>query len=87
MLCILQGSGCVCIYLSLQVKGHHGETKVEQVVLFLEALQGPAHTERHHVGPLDEQYGAADVDHAKTHDAHKPDLPHTHIHDGNSTAS
>lgn len=61
-------------YLSLKVKGHHGETEVKQEVLLLEALQGPAHTEGHHVGPLNEQRGADDVDHAQTHDAHETDL-------------
>jgi len=46
------------MYLSLQVKGHHGETQVEEEVLLLHALQGAAHTERHHVGSLDENDGA-----------------------------
>lgn len=59
------------IYLSLKVKGHHGEAEVKQEILLLEGLQGPAHTERHHVGPLYEQCGAEDVDNAQTHDAHK----------------
>lgn len=71
----------MCSYLCLQVKGHHGETKVQQEVLLLEALEGATHTERHHVGPLDEQRGAEDVDRAQTHDAHKPDLPHKHTAD------
>lgn len=62
------------MYLCLQIKGHHGETEVKQEVLLLKALQGPAHTEGHHVGPPDEQYGAADVDQAQTCDAHKADL-------------
>lgn len=62
------------MYLCLQIKGHHGETEVKQKVLLLEALQGPAHTEGHHVGPLDEQRGAADVDQAQTCDAHKAGL-------------
>ncbi len=65
------------IYLSLEVKGHHGETEVEQEVLLLKALQGPTHTERHHVGPPDEQCGAEDVDHAQTHDAHETNLQQT----------
>lgn len=64
------------IYLCLQVKGHHGEAEVEQEVLLLQPLQRPAHTERHHVGPLDEQSGAEDVDHTQTHDAHKANLRH-----------
>lgn len=63
------------MYLSLKVKGHHGETEVEQEVLLLEPVQGTAHAKRHHVGPLDEQRGAEDVDHAQTHDAHKTNLP------------
>lgn len=62
------------MYLRLQIKGHHGETEVKQEVLLLEALQGPAHTEGHHVGPLDEQYGAADVDQAQTCDADEAGL-------------
>lgn len=62
------------MYLSLQVKGHHGETEVEQEVLLLQALQGPAHAEGHHVGPPDEQRGAGHVDHTQTHDAHKTNL-------------
>lgn len=66
------------MYLSLEVKGHHGEAEVEEKVLLLEPLQGPPHTERHHVGPLDEQRGAEDVDHAETHDAHKTNLPTDH---------
>lgn len=52
----------LCVYLSLQVKGHHGETQVQQKVLLLVALQGPAHAERHRVGPPDEEQGAEDVE-------------------------
>lgn len=62
------------MYLSLKVKSHHGETEVKEEVLLLEALQGPAHTEGHHVGSLNEQCGADDVDHAQTHDAHETGL-------------
>ncbi len=61
-------------YLSLEVKGHHGETEVKQEVLLLDALQGPAHTECHHVWPCDEQCGAEHQENAQTHDAHKTDL-------------
>ena len=71
-------------YLSLKVKGHHGETEVEQEVLLLQTLQGPAYTERHHVWPLDEQRGAEDVDRAQTHDAHEAHLQQTHITVGDS---
>lgn len=71
--------GGMHMYLSLEVKGHHGETEVKQEVLLLEALQSSAHTERHHVGPLDEQRGAEHVNHAQTHDAHETNLqPETH---------
>lgn len=66
----------MCTYLSLQVKGHHRETKIEQEVLLLKPLQGSAHTKRHHVRPLDEQGGAQDVEHAQTHDAHEANLRH-----------
>lgn len=65
-------------YLSLQVKGHHGETQVEEKVLLLEALQGPAHTERHHVGPEDEHRGAEYVNDAQADDAHEANLQHKH---------
>lgn len=64
------------LYLSLQVKGHHGETQVKQEVLPLETLQGPPDTERHHVWPLDEQEGAENVQYAQTHDAHETGLQH-----------
>lgn len=61
-------------HLSLQVERHHGETEIKQEVLLLEGLQGSAHPEGHHVGPLDEQGGAENVDGAQTHDAPKADL-------------
>lgn len=61
-------------YLSLQVKGHHGEAEIKQEVLLLEALQGSAHPEGHHVGPLEEQRGAEDLDGAQTHDADEAHL-------------
>lgn len=62
------------LYLSLQVERHHGEAEVKQEVLLLEALQGSAHPEGHHVGPLEEQRGAQDLDGAQTHDADEADL-------------
>lgn len=62
------------MYLSLQVKGHHGETQVQQKVLLLKALQGPAHAERHHVGPPDEEQGAEDVECAQADRAHEANL-------------
>ena len=78
---IITASGCrmfenaKCKYnLSLQVKGNHGEAEVEQEILLLEALQGPTHTEGHHVGSLDKQRRAENMHHAQTHDAHKTNL-------------
>lgn len=62
------------LYLSLQVERHHGETEIKQEVLLLEALQGSAHPEGHHVGPHEEQRGAQDLDRAQTHDADEADL-------------
>lgn len=62
------------LYLSLQVERHHGETEVKQEVLLLEALQGSAHPEGHHVGPLEEQRGAEDLDSTQTHDTDEADL-------------
>lgn len=67
-------------YLSLQVKGHHGETEVEEEVLLLQALQGSAHTERHGAGTSEEQRGAEHVHDAQAHDAHEAGLQHKHTH-------
>lgn len=61
-------------YLSLQVERHHGKTEIKQEVLLLQALQGSAHPEGHHVGPPEQQYGAEHLDGAQTHDADEADL-------------